>query len=89
MDKAWTVQTIKGTAGGLNRYATVYLNVRGSADTVEEVREKVEKALNTHDALVNALEELVAVPNKHRPDRVWEEARKALALATGEDHDTP
>lgn len=33
--------------------------------------------------LLAALVELVAVPNKHRPDRVWNEARVAIAKATG------
>lgn len=33
--------------------------------------------------LLEALKELVAVPNKHRPDRVWDEARAAIAKAEG------
>ena len=36
--------------------------------------------------LLAALLELVTVPNKHRPDRIWEQAKQAIAKATGNDH---
>jgi hypothetical protein len=34
--------------------------------------------------LVEALEDVVAVPNKHRPERVWTNAREAIRKARSE-----
>ena len=40
--------------------------------------------LHDHAAeLLAALVELVAVPNKHRPEWVWEDARVAISKAEG------
>lgn len=37
------------------------------------------KACNAHEELVSILKELIEVPNKKRPDRIWEETRHILA----------
>jgi len=34
--------------------------------------------------LLEALQDCVAVPNKNRPDEVWQRARAAIAKATGQ-----
>ena len=39
---------------------------------------------DVYSNMLAALEELVAVPNKHRPERVWDDGRKAIAKATAE-----
>lgn len=43
--RTWDVTTISGAAGGVRRNGTVNLSVQTQADTVEEVRAHVEKAL--------------------------------------------
>lgn len=55
----WSVQTFSGYAGGARRESRVNLIIEGKADTVEEVRDMVDRAVNCHDELVQCLHNLV------------------------------
>ena len=49
---------------------------------------KIVKLCSLHAAapeLLAALKEAIAAPNKHRPERVWDEAKAAIAAAEGRD----
>lgn len=54
----------------------------GIAD--ESEREANARLITAAPEMLEALEELLSLPNKQRPQQVWEEARVAVAKARGE-----
>ena len=89
------ITVVRGMAGGPNRNADVDLKFKGKADTCEELREHIVRCVNSHDALVAALEDLISQFDLYSQQMSNSEimqsrnaavvhARAALALAKGE-----
>lgn len=55
----------------------------GKGKHTEEARANA-RLIAAAPELLEALIELCAAPNKHRPERVWDQARAAIAKAKGE-----
>ena len=54
------------------------------AETIAPVKSRANaRLIAAAPDLLAALEALAALPNKHRPEEMWEAARAAIARATG------
>ena len=60
------------------------INPLDAADShrLHEDRRELERLREINADLLEALIECIAVPNKHRPERVWDEAKAAIQKAT-------
>lgn len=90
----WKINTISGSAGGINGDAIVNAQILCKADTVEEVRLLLEAApdlLNALQDCVTVIEEMVSdlCPNGDDPAaRIFiKKAEAAIAKAKGAHHD--